>query len=307
MASRARSSTQGPRVAFLLKRSAWQIFVQEKGDRRLRSLIKAGDPTVSRLRASHDAHQHTVDEVMAALAKLGARTTEIENDPGELRRKDFDLVLTVGGDGTLLRASHFVADIPVLGINSAPKSSVGFFCGGIAGEAERAIAKAIDGSLPSAILTRMKVTLNGKVIAKRVLNDALFCHASPAATSRYIMTFGDITEEHKSSGFWIGPAAGSTAAQRSAGGKILPLTSSDLQLVAREPYTPRGQKYRLKSFLVAPGASVTVRSKMREGAMFFDGPEERVSPAFGDTIVFTRAEQPIQLMGISQTRRRVRW
>lgn len=33
----------------------------------------------------------------------------------------FDLVVTVGGDGTLLQASHFMDDsIPVLGVNSDP-------------------------------------------------------------------------------------------------------------------------------------------------------------------------------------------
>uniref|UniRef100_A0A2P2JEJ5 NADH kinase isoform X2 n=1 Tax=Rhizophora mucronata TaxID=61149 RepID=A0A2P2JEJ5_RHIMU len=35
--------------------------------------------------------------------------------------RHFDLVVTVGGDGTLLQASHFIDDsIPVLGVNSDP-------------------------------------------------------------------------------------------------------------------------------------------------------------------------------------------
>ena len=35
--------------------------------------------------------------------------------------KDVDLVITVGGDGTLLEASHFLdSSIPVLGVNSDP-------------------------------------------------------------------------------------------------------------------------------------------------------------------------------------------
>jgi hypothetical protein len=84
----------------------------------------------------------------------------------------------------------------------------------------------------------MCVTTNGRPVARRILNDALFCHASPAATSRYIVELGGVVEEHKSSGFWIGPAAGSTAAQRSAGGKIMPLTAQELQLVV-SPYDVR--------------------------------------------------------------------
>ena len=35
--------------------------------------------------------------------------------------KNVDLVVTIGGDGTLLHASHFLDDtIPVLGVNSDP-------------------------------------------------------------------------------------------------------------------------------------------------------------------------------------------
>ena len=41
-----------------------------------------------------------------------------------------DLVVTIGGDGTLLAASHAIGDTPILGINSAPDFSVGFFCSG---------------------------------------------------------------------------------------------------------------------------------------------------------------------------------
>ena len=41
---------------------------------------------------------------------------------------DADLVVAVGGDGTLLAASHNVVDVPILGVNSAPGHSVGFFC-----------------------------------------------------------------------------------------------------------------------------------------------------------------------------------
>src|SRR4029453_1431301 len=129
-----------------------------------------------------------------------------------------DLVVTVGGDGTLLSASHYVDDVPILAINSAPSHSVGFFCGARSGEAKSAITAAMRGTLRRTVLTRMKVTLNGEVVAGRVLNDTLFCHASPAATSRYILELGETFEQQKSSGMWIGPAAGSTAAQRSAGG-----------------------------------------------------------------------------------------
>src|SRR6185436_3893799 len=109
--------------------------------------------------------------------------------------------------------------------------------------------RALEGKLRPSLLSRMRVSLNGKTLHARVLNEALFCHASPAATSRYILGLnrkGKATgkEDQRSSGIWIGPAAGSTAAQRSSGGKILPLTSKHIQYVVREPYTPAGGHFR---------------------------------------------------------------
>jgi NAD+ kinase len=38
--------------------------------------------------------------------------------------RDVDLVIAVGGDGTLLRASHFLdSSVPILGVNSDPTST----------------------------------------------------------------------------------------------------------------------------------------------------------------------------------------
>ena len=159
------------------------------------------------------------------------------------------------------------------------------------------------GTLRRTVLTRMQVTLNGRVVAARVLNDALFCHASPAATSRYIVSLGDVEEPQKSSGFWIGPAAGSTAAQRSAGGRVLPLTSKQLQLVVREPYTPHGESYELKHAMIPPGERLVVRSKMHDAKMFFDGPDDSIDLGYGDVMEFTQAAQPLTVLGISSRRK----
>jgi NAD+ kinase len=292
-----------PRVALVLKRSAWRIYLEDRRDPRISRLVEAGDPSVARLRASHEAHERTVREVKEALDRLGAEVLLIRGSAQEFDARDLDLVITVGGDGTLLSASHSVVDVPILGINSAPDHSVGFFCGARSGEAADAIAKALRGALRRTVLTRMQVTVGGKLVTSRVLNDALFCHASPAATSRYLVHLGRIEEEQKSSGFWIGPAAGSTAAQRSAGGRVLPLTSRKLQLVVREPYTPHGEQYKLRHALIPPLTPLIVRSKMHEAKLFFDGPVRSYDVGFGDVIEFTQAAQPLTVLGISAKRK----
>ncbi len=291
------------RVGMVTKRSAWHVYVTERHDERLTELLAAGDVTVAPLKASHEAHVRTVREVKEALAAVGAHlvTERLAGEPFDAT--GLDLVMTVGGDGTLLAASHFVDDVPVLAINSAPSHSVGFFCGAKSGHALEALRGAMRGSLRRTVLTRMAVSINGAVAAARVLNDALLCHASPAATSRYMVRLGDVEEQQKSSGFWIGPAAGSTAAQRSAGGRVLPLTSKQLQLVVREPYTPHGESYRLRHALIPPGEKLTVRSKMHDARIFFDGPDTQAEVGYGDVIEFTQAEQSLTVLGISSRRK----
>ncbi|AUX48160.1 inorganic polyphosphate/ATP-NAD kinase [Sorangium cellulosum] len=292
-----------PRVALVVKRSAWRIYREERKDPRITHLIETGDAAVARLKASHDAHEQTVREVTAALDALGAHVELVSGAVQSFDTDGLDLVITVGGDGTLLSASHQVGDVPILGINSAPGHSVGFFCGATSGEAADAIAKALRGSLRSTVLTRMQVTVNDRLATARVLNDALFCHVSPAATSRYVIRLGRAEEEQKSSGFWVGPAAGSTAAQRSAGGRVLPLTSKRLQLVVREPYTPHGEQYRFRHALIQPGASLVVRSKTHDARLFFDGPIHSVSVGFGDVMEFTQAAQSLTILGLSAKRK----
>ena len=227
------------------KRTAYRLFVEEEQDARITRLLKSDDPSVRRMRRSHEEHEGTVEEVARALDALGADVEWIRRAHAPYDPDGAALVVTVGGDGTLLAASHRVGRTPIVGVNSAPSHSVGFFCGVKKGHVHKALRQALEGKLRAVSLSRMSVHLNGKVISTRVLNDALFCHRSPAATTRYILRFGRVVEEQKSSGFWIGPAAGSTAAQRSGGGKILPLTSTDLQLVVREPYTPAGEKLKI--------------------------------------------------------------
>jgi NAD+ kinase len=300
---------RAPKVAIVAKRTTYRKFVVEEHDPLIARLMRRHDPTVVRLRSSHEAHEATVREVEAALAHLGANVVFRGGPRGRIPPR-VDLVVTVGGDGTLLAASHQLGDgVALLGVNSAPEHSVGFFCGAKKGEAKSALARALDGTLARSELTRMRVDLNGKCLHARVLNEALFCHASPAATSRYILriTRADGThdeEEQRSSGMWIGPAAGSTAAQKSAGGKILPLESKRIQYVVREPYTPAGGHFRFAVGLLDEVGALTLRSKMREAKVFLDGHRIVHAVTIGDVLVMRRSEESLTVLGIAKKRRR---
>jgi len=301
----SRKSAPGDeRVVVFLKRTSYRALVLEGRDAKVERLIQEKSPVTRSLKASHDAHEATVREVQRALTQLGL-THELRGlgDTAPMPRTRF--VVSVGGDGTLLAASHQLpTSVPIVGINSAPKTSVGFFCAGELSTAARVLEAAATGTLPRVLLSRMRVTRNGQLLSDRVLNEALFCHASPAATSRYLLTVSDgkklRAEEHRSSGIWIGPAAGSTAAQRSAGGRILPLGSKSLQFVVREPYTPLGQHLRLVLGLVPAKGSIELANKMHEAKLFLDGHQRAFDVRYGDVLTMSTSTDPLAVLGLER-------
>mgnify|MGYP001628070672 CR=1 FL=1 len=283
-------------VLLIYKKSAYQIYVRERRNERIKDLVERGDLSVQDILSADRAHVETIDEARKAVRELGIRGV-FRYRSDETLVEGFDLIVTIGGDGTLLWASHRVAPgIPVVAINSAPEHSVGHFCGGRKGRVREAIAAALEGRLRRTHLSRMQVELDGVVIHKRVLNDALFCHKSPAATTRYLLDVGGVSEEQKSSGLWVGPAAGSTAAQRSAGGRVLAPGSRKLQFIVREPYVPPDGHYRHRRGLIKNGDALRVFSKVREGRVYIDGPHVVHEVTIGRELVFRRSPEPLTLL-----------
>ncbi|HVJ14226.1 MAG TPA: NAD(+)/NADH kinase [Polyangiaceae bacterium] len=294
----------GPRVVVVKKRTAYRRFVEDERDPRVIELLRKRDASVNGWLSSHKEHVRTVEEVLRVLERLGTSVMLIDRATAAFDPADAALVVVVGGDGTLLAASHSVgANVPVLGVNSAPETSVGFFCAArrqtFAGHVEAALA----GKLESVTLTRMAVVVAGRLRSSRVLNEALFCHTSAAATARYELQLGRIKEEQRSSGLWIGPAAGSTAAIRAAGGKVLPLSSRELQFVVREPYVMFGRRYKLLKAVV-PRGHVLIKSKMDDAALFLDGPYRELRVQIGDDVEFKASDEPLNLLGLRARRRK---
>ncbi len=285
------------RVLVVVKRTAYDFYVREYRMARVARLLREGDPVVSRLRRADREHHKTLDEVRHALDALGARA--VFRDRANAGNTDaFDLVITVGGDGTLLSVSHATWRTPVLGVNSAPQDSVGFLCSTRAGRVRRYLADYAKGLVPRIQLARMAVSVDGKRVHSRVLNDVLFAHTSPAMTTRYFLVTRGGREEQKSSGLWVGPATGSTAAIHSAGGRVLPPRSRNLQFVVREPYTPTGRPFRYTQGIVRPGERFEVWNKMREARLYLDGPRNVVPLTIGQRVSFEVSDEPLTMVGV---------
>ncbi len=295
-----------PRVLVIYKKSSYQIYVRDRRHALIERLIEARDRTVAPLLRAHRDHLRALEQARAALSSLGARASfRHRSQPGHAQA--FDLVVTLGGDGTLLWASHHVGPgVPVIAINTAPRDSVGYYCAGTKAELRDVLRDALRGKLEASELARMRADVDGKLVTKRVLNDVLFCHNCPASTSRYSIRVGGREENHKSSGLWVGPAAGSSAAQHSAGGRILPLRSQQLQFVVREPYETKDNPYKLKRGLVPPGQVLRLQSRMRAGRLYVDGPHSAHVIDMASRIELQLSDEPLTLLGFRHHRDRAR-
>jgi NAD+ kinase len=291
-----------PRVIVVAKRTQLSRLREGLIDPRAERLLRADHETVRKWRPAHDDHERSVSLVVESLERLGASFLLLHGARASFDAKGAALVVTVGGDGTLLAASHSLSDVPILGVNSAPRFSVGFFCAARPENASEMLERALSGKLSSIELCRMQVVVAGQVRAKRVLNEALYCHHEPAATSNYILHIGRQHEEQKSSGIWVGPAAGSTAAIRSAGGVVLPLSSQKLQFVVREPYLTRGKAYRLTHNVFGSRTEVRVESKMDQARIYLDGPYRAVDVRLGDEVRFLASDEPLTVLGLKRSR-----
>ncbi len=186
--------------------------------------------------------------------------------------KNADLIVSVGGDGTFLHTSHLLQKNQILmGVNSVPKASHGAYCLCDAKDFEKKLELFLKGKLKITKLFRLQLKINGKKVLPYALNDILFCHPCPAGTSRYEIKVGNKKEDHKSSGVWISTASGSTAAIRSAGGKIFKAGSDQFQFVIREPFLQQKKTMTLKQGLLEKKQKLILIPHMPVADVFIDG------------------------------------
>lgn len=248
---------------------------------------RQGHPTA----AGMTAHLRTLDELYAILKQLGWGFTAVPLR--QLRTVgDVDLVITVGGDGTVLATSHFVRRQPVLGVKSFGQHSVGYFCAATREGLGLYLRGMADGLRRPRRLHRLEAHIDGHLLKETILNDGLFAHASPAALTTYRLTVGRHTEVQRSSGLWISTAAGSTAAVAAAGGRSLPLQSAQMEYLVREPYAP-SRPYRLLQGVLPPRTTIHLESLTPQGTLSIDGAGIQYPAPEGAQLLIRRSKWPL--------------
>ena len=287
------------------KKSAFDLYV----------IGRAGSgeiPDAATRRAMLTAHENNarcIEEVKRVLDEAGVKfraTSRADLHPIATSTNGVpDLVIPVGGDGTFLEASHLVTRGLIMGVNSSPDHSVGFFCTATRETFADRLRRALDGRLSITPMARLQVDIEGERVPHLALNDVLLTHQNPGATSRYVLKIGAREEMQRSSGVWIATAAGSTAGIRTAGGALLPIRTDKIQYAVREMYTPPGErKPKLVRGAVAGRPGIRVVSRMADGALFVDGPRHRYPLQIGTRVSVKTGAIPLRVLGFDHARRR---
>ncbi|MBI4564939.1 MAG: NAD(+)/NADH kinase [Planctomycetes bacterium] len=214
----------------------------------------------------------------------------------------YDLIVTVGGDGTFFMAARYAGRTPLFGINSDPRHSLGLFTAADRRTFPARLDRALEGRMPAVLLHRLRLYLNGRALKERILNDALFAHRTPAHISHYeIRVDGRPGEKQRSSGVWISTAAGSTAGIRAAGGRKMPVDSDRMQFLVREPYAwPYGYPRRVRG---EARRSIDLTVFMNEATLWMDGSRARRELRLGDHVRLETGAEPAVVLGFDRDRR----
>ncbi|KAK1316873.1 putative NADH kinase [Acorus calamus] len=222
-------------------------------------------------------HKGAIDSCQGVLRRKPVDWEVVMRD--ELSRPigHVDLVITVGGDGTLLRASHFM-DESVEEFNNEfdATRSTGYLCAATAENFEQVLDEILEGHRIPSELSRISISLNGVPLSNS-LNDVLIAHPCPATVSRFSFRIRRDKEwiaplvNCRSSGLRVSTAAGSTAAMLSAGGFTMPIASRDLQYMVREPILSKSGNHQPMHGLLKPEQSMQLMWYSKEGIVYIDG------------------------------------
>ncbi len=283
------------KILLLYKKSTYKHYCQRySADSRQ---MKTNSRFIRRFKRTHDEHYKNLSVIQHVLkTKKFNYDSVARGSPCDYAL--YDLIITVGGDGTFLEGARFAAQQPVLGVNSDPQWSVGRFCSSTTQSFPRILEKVCAGQAKILLLNRMKVSRNGSQESVLALNDILICHKNPAAMSRYIIKVSGKQEEQSSSGIWVATAAGSTGAIYSAGGDRLPLTSRMLQFRVRELYRGCGKTHCFHAGLINPRQSLQVTSLMKEGMIYIDGSHVKQDFSFGAHIKIRSASDALRFITV---------
>lgn len=193
------------------------------------------------------------------------------NKLSEKQFKGKSLIIAVGGDGTFLRAAHFIDNQLILGVNADAKNKEGFFMKADKNNFEKKFKKIMNKKFKIGRLPRLEACINNKKIETFALNEFFIGARKSYHAAKYVIQVGSKKERQKSSGILVTTPTGSYAWAKSCCSKTLPLNSTSYQFVVREPYEGKVFKnYRLKCGVLNKNQKISIVSEMLDGILIAD-------------------------------------
>ena len=226
---------------------------------------------------------------------------------------DLDLLLTLGGDGTMLRAARLLdgRQTPLLGINLG---RLGFLtCCGV-DELESSLRRVAAGDFQTARRMMLDVRALDATGQERqrwsALNDAVVHKGGFArVVGLRVSVDGELIATYSADGIVIATPAGSTAYSLSAGGPIVVPTVESIVLTPISPHT-----LAIRPVVLPPTAEVLVQAVNAPDELLVtvDG-QVGTSFAPGEALAVRRSDNPVLLVRFAETtffsrlRRKLAW
>ncbi|MCQ6963130.1 NAD(+)/NADH kinase [Methanolobus chelungpuianus] len=210
----------------------------------------------------------------------------------KMRQAGAELVISIGGDGTVLRNISKMEDpLPVLGINMG---TLGFLVDVQPEEALSAVEDVLKG-FSFTERSRLGVMFNGETLPPAT-NEVVFITARPAKILTFRVSLDEsLIEELRADGVVIATPTGSTAYAMSAGGPIVD-PRVDASLVV--PLAP----FKLSARPWVVPASSTIKVEMvipeKEAVIVIDG-QHTYGIKARDVVTLTRAKYPARFVSSS--------
>jgi NAD+ kinase len=199
-----------------------------------------------------------------------------------------DLVITVGGDGTILRAARIVAPmkIPITGINLG---KLGFLTEITVDDAIGKLPELLneEGWIDERVMLRAEVSVGGKTQVYHALNDVVVARGEIVRLIRIEAGVnGQPLADYKTDGLIVATATGSTGYALAVGGPVIYPQSSDLLIVPIAPHLS------MDSPLVLPGDSdIQLVLDTYHGATLSVDGHVNLKMSGGDTVKLKRSDQ----------------
>lgn len=226
----------------------------------------------------HAELARAVAQVHEAAARHDLQVVEnatLADAPASFDSSTLDLLVTLGGDGTLLAGARMVAgaNIPILGVNLG---HLGFLTSVVEDELSGALARVAAGDyrleFRFTLEARVRESDGGEGPAFVALNDAVLHKGGLARMLRIVMHIGEDPAvevgTYSADGIILSTPTGSTAYSLSAGG---PIVVPSLDCLIATPICPHTLAVRPLVFDAASVLSISVRSPAAEVILTIDG------------------------------------